>query len=687
MVGAKTPAGVRGLKTVVVFCWHNGYLMPESSAMIAKEMKCCLLARGTESDWPMCLVCLIAFLAAGQAAFAGMPAPVADSAAEPVRYVGTEQTDRRFFDGALRHAVGVHSYQAFRANRSHPTEGGRVGWTYNHQPFLAYWQGHFYLQYLSDPTDEHGAPGRTLLMTSKDGFAWSAPQIVFPEYRLPKSQPGEQRIPAGAFAVMHQRMGFYTAPDGRLLTLGFYGYSPTPYVSPNNGQGLGRVVREVYPNGKYGPIYFIRYNRHAGWNETNTHYPLYTKSRDQGFVAACDALLADKLATLQWWEEDRGEDGFFSIDLNGVEPKALAYCHRPDGVVLGVWKSQVAALSADEGRTWTKLARCPTLMDCSAKTWVQRTDDGRYALVYNHSATRRNRFPLVVMTSEDCRDFDHMLCLHGEVPPMRFQGLHKSLGPQYVRGIEEGNGQPPGDHLWNTYSMHKEDIWVSRTRIPVSGVVTESVDENFNTPASAAELEHWNLYSPLWARVSVVAEPGQRTNRCLELRDAEPYDYALAERAFPESRRLKIAFRVQVRKAGVAALDCEVQDRQGQRPLRLHLDGAWLAADLGRQRAEPYAIKPGQWLNIQLALDCATQSYELSVNGSALRKIPFAKPVESVERLVFRTGPWRGAVPSEIVDGQPARLGLDEEDLPGADEKVAESIFLLDDVMTTNARD
>ena len=29
---------------------------------------------------------------------------------------------------------------------------------------------------------------------------------------------------------------------------------------------------------------------------------------------------------------------------------------------------------------------------------------------------------MVVMTSKDCRDFDNMLCLDGEVPPMRFCG-------------------------------------------------------------------------------------------------------------------------------------------------------------------------------------------------------------------------------------------------------------------------
>ena len=141
-----------------------------------------------------------------------MPPPIAASAAEPVRYVGGEQTDKRFYDGALRHAVGVHKYQALRANRTCPPEGGAMGWTYNHQPYLAYWRDRFYLQYLSTPKEEHVPPGRTLLMTSADGQHWSNPRVIFPEYALPEIKTVDGYLPAGTPAVMHQRMGFSWRP-------------------------------------------------------------------------------------------------------------------------------------------------------------------------------------------------------------------------------------------------------------------------------------------------------------------------------------------------------------------------------------------------------------------------------------------------------------------------------------------
>ena len=81
---------------------------------------------------------------------------------------------------------------------------------------------------------------------------------------------------------MHQRMGFYVAPNGRLLTSGFYSYCPNVRWGPNRGQGLGRVIREVHPDGSFGPIFFVRYNRHAGWDETEHALPFLHRERRSG---------------------------------------------------------------------------------------------------------------------------------------------------------------------------------------------------------------------------------------------------------------------------------------------------------------------------------------------------------------------------------------------------------------------
>ncbi len=629
---------------------------------------------------------------AGVVVAAKMPPSIDRSASEPVKYVGQRQTDKGFFDGAIPHAVGTHSYQAFRANRVHPSEGGDVGWTYNHQPYLAYWNSRFYFQYLSNLVSEHEPPGRTLLMTSKDGRQWSDPQVIFPKYALPAIKKGEHMSPAdlsaGTYSVMHQRMGFYIAPNGRLLTFAFYGFCASSSHSPNTGNGLGRVVREIYRDGSFGPIHFIRYNRHAGWNESNTNYPLYTDSKDKGFVEACKAILADKLMSLQWWEEDRGKDGFYVFDPGDVKGafdftatvvssrgagKAFCFYHRPDNVVVGVWKNQWSALSGDEGKTWTPITRSPTLQVCGAKLWGQRTDDGRYAMVYNHTWVRGQRFPMVVMTGEDGHEYDNMLCLQGEVPPMRYKGRHKVWGPQYIRGIMEGNGNPPGEHLWNVYSMNKEDIWITRTRVPVTGMVKKYVNEDFDKAETEADLELWNVYVPKWAPVRIASCRGG--GKCLELRDRDRYDYALAERAFPESKSVTIKFKILAKQTKNGRMDVDVVSKNSLRPVRITLRRAGkIQAVNGSDKVDLGQYEADRWLSFQVDVDATAGKFTVSVNSQeVLKDAQFAQKSQTVERLVFRTGKYRGIVPP-----MPEKKDLAKAGIP-----VKEAVYCVDNVSIT----
>jgi hypothetical protein len=618
-----------------------------------------------------------------------MPPSIEETMHEPVKYIGDRQTDVKFNDGALPHVVGVHHYQVFRANRENPPTDDPVGWTYNHQPYLAYWNGKFYYQFLSNVIEEHNPPGRTSIMTSKDGREWSTPEVVFPIYNLPEVViPGQIYLPEGTTSVMHQRMGFYIAPNGRLLTLAFYGFSASAHNSPNTGNGLGRVVREIYEDGTFGPIYFIRYNRHAGWNEHNTNFPFYKASADEGFVEACDALLADKLTTLQWWEEDRAEDSFYVIDPSEVDGafnftykmttsrgagKAFAYYFRPDGVTVGLWKNQYAALSPDSGISWTPIAITPSIIDVGAKTWGEKTDDGKYMLVYNHNKIRE-RFPTVIITSEDGYEFDNMLSMQGEVPVQRYYGNAKGWGSQYIRGILPGNGNPPGDKTYIVYSMNKEDMWISHVRVPVVGKVDEYVEQDFNDAVTEADLELWNLYMPKWAPISIVQEVGNNDGKALRLSDRDPYDYSLAERVFPLSKQVNISFDIMPRQSNTGRLEIDISSMTGDRPVQIMMNesGDLLSVNstdtvsIGRYQADSN-------LYFNIKLNTETSKYSVAVNGDeVLNEADFAVPVGEVQRLVFRTGEYRG-------------LWHDihwtkHQDLPDAGGPVDEASFLIDNV-------
>lgn len=589
----------------------------------------------------------------------------ADAPPPPLAYTGTAVAESTS-DGALRYAVGVHNLQVFRANRTASEHADGLAHTYAHQPMVAWWRGKFYLEFLSNPVGEHEGAGSTSLTTSADGRNWEKPRVIFPPFKLPD----------GADTLAHQRMGFHVAADGRLLALAFYGKPP----SPNEGDGIGRAIREIHEDGTLGPIYFIKLNTAGLIPGFTPPFPHYSTSPDAGFVAACGALLANKLVTAQWWEEDAlDESGFYRI-----KGKALSYVTRPDGAVLGIWKNALVSLTRDGGQTWQDKQFATNLPNNASKYALLRTSDAKYALFLN--PTNRLRFPLAVLTSGDAANFGDLLCVHGETPDQRFDGNFKNLGPQYVRAIAEGDGTPPGTAAWVTYSSNKEDIWVSRVPVPITGVVSAPVREDFETTAVGALPEGWNIYSPSWAPVRVVdattataGGPGHvrepaKPNRALELRDEEPYDYARAIRVFPETHGVKASFKVLAQQL-TGRLEIELTDARGNRQFLFafgedgHLwaghEGVWF--DNG-----PY--EAGKWIEIsyEQSKNSTADRGTLTIDGRATRpkQIGPTEATKTIERLSFRTGERR----TRPYGGK---------DLPGADEKAPAAVFLVDDVAIT----
>jgi hypothetical protein len=564
----------------------------------------------------------------------------------------TDQTANTNADGGLRWAAGVHNIQAYRANRTSPEHRDGLHHTYLHAPNLAFWNGRFYLHYLSAPVSEHETPTDTSVMTSLDGLNWDPPQLLFPSFTLPD----------GTMTLTHQRMGFHVAPDGRLLALAFHGEAP----SPNNGEGVGRVVREVYRDGSFGPVYFIRYNSHPGWDPAKAVvYPFYKDAPDAGFVAACDALLTDKLKTAQWWEEDRSEDGFYS-----VSGRALSYFTRPDGKVVGIWKNAQVSITDDAGRSWTRTGFAPGFPRNGSKYWAQQTSDGRFAIAFN--PTSRLRHPLAVTVSEDGRHFDNLLTVQGELPVQRFPGRYKNMGPQYVRGIAEGNGTPPGGDMWVAYSMNKEDIWVSRIPVPIRADVPDGViEDNFECTPAGELPRGWNIHRPLWAPTGVVDHGGER-GHVLRMEDADPCDYASATRVFAPHRSARITFKLLAGQTD-GRLEVDVVSGGGLRPVQIAFteEGRVIARHEGMWKpAGHYAA--GRWTEIEIDVNPgnSVDRFQLRVDGREVlyRTAYFTDYPATVERLVFRTGEYR------------RRPASGPDDVPGADHKLPAKHFLIDDV-------
>ena len=594
----------------------------------------------------------------------------AAKAQDTVRYTGNTVANVDYHNGRLSPVIGVHNMQIFRANREHPDRADDFGFTYNHQPMLAYWNNTFYVEYLSDKVGESVPPGQTLLITSKDGATWSKPTVIFPQYKIPDgtTKEGHPGVAKDLYAVMHQRMGFYTAKSKRLLVLGFYGICLDAHDDPNDGKGIGRVVREVYSNGKFGSIYFIHYN--PKWNEQNTSYPFYKTSKDKGFVQACDELMANPLMMMQWEEETDRNDPLIPLHK---DYKAFNFYYLPDGRAVGLWKYALTAISTDNGKTWpANASRAPRFVTSNAKIWGQRTSDGKYATVYNPSEFR---WPLGISVSQDGLNYTNLLLVNGEIPTMRYGGNYKSYGPQYTRGIEEGNGVPPDGKLWVTYSMNKEDIWVSSIPVPVTDVTTEQANEIFNDLPAGKELEKWNTYSSLWAPAAIDKAPDG--TRALALKDWDKFDFAKAERIVPESKKLIADFTIIPVQNNTGMLNIEVQNASGDAALRLTFDSTGIfRAKTGYRSKSILKYTANTPYHISIKLNTDTRFYTVNVNGKDVLTALFFAPVLNVNRVVFRTGDTRRFPDADTPTDQ-------DYDQPKAGEPVAPAAFYIKTFKTT----
>lgn len=551
-------------------------------------------------------------------------------AQDRIHYTGSELSNPTHHDGQLSPVVGVHAIQVMRANREYPTPENGHGWTYNHQPMLAYWNGKFYMHYLSDPQDEHVPPSQTFLMTSEDGYRWTAPQTLFPIYRVPDGFTKEERTDKAKDldAVMHQRVGFYVSKDNSLIAMGNYGIALDKKDDPNDGNGIGRVVREIYKDGSLGPIYFIYYNH--DFNEKNTQYPYYTRSKDKGFKQACKEILDNPRYRMQWVEEaDRNDP------LIPLHKEYKAYCDYtlPDGRLTSLWKHALTSISADGGYTWEQpVERAKGFVNSNAKIWGQRLSDGTYATVYNPSEFR---WPLGISLSKDGLEYTTLNLVHGEITPMRYGGNYKSFGPQYTRGIQEGNGTPPDGDLWITYSMNKEDMWVTRIPVPVQQHATAHANDDFSHYRHLNELTQWNLYSLQWAPVLL-------DGKWLVMKDKDLFDYARIERKIPASKELKVSFELMAEQNDKGLLQIEFLDEDGTACSRIELTAEGLMRTKGGARyGKNMDYEAHKTYQVEVQLSVANRMVQVFIDGKKRGQRMFFAPVKSIERVMFRTGGQR----------------------------------------------
>jgi len=568
----------------------------------------------------------------------------------PIQYIGDPLPDKGAADGKLMYLPGVQNIQISRATRTSPppyppgTENEK-GWTYQHHVGMGDWKGKIYAIWDMTHVGEDNPPIRLVYATSDDGFNWTLPRDLYPYNR-----------------AYNSRFYFYKSTNDRMLVFAS-GWYKTDNVAEDRKIRL--YCREITADHKLGKAYTLI-------KPSKGHPPAYTESNDPGFIQACREALSNNPLLEQAdygiltgknrikWHDPKNWPGGKIPSFGGdlwIFGKAMNFYHRKDGVLVANCKMGWTTLSRDEGKTWSYPTIPPGIKGGAGKTWAQATPDGRYAMIYIPQDD--SRFPMAVTTSDDGITFDNMRSMHSDLPPQRYQGRAKPIGPQYLRGVSEwgtDGERNEKDCIWAVYSLSKEDIWISRIPVPILADAKTHADENFNYTPPGPRVPKWNTYSPIWAPVSIATNG---SNHYLLLEDSEPGDYARAIRTFPVSKTVNASFRVKAEQVGKGRFEVELLGELGTRPVRI------IVTD--------HITKAGEWLNYNIQADCATGKFSVSVNGrQVVKDAAFAQASPTLYALSFRTG-----------KAHARPRGRAKRDIKGVERPVEKVVYCIDDVKTS----
>ncbi len=554
-------------------------------------------------------------------------------------------------DGGVPPVPGVLNLELLRTTRDAPELADGDGWTYAHHMDLAEWRGRLYAAWNMTEKDEDVPPSKVVYASSADGVAWSKPADLFPREL--------------AWAC---RFYFFHTKNDRMLT----------FCAARLGDGIVTeaqksvlLVREILPDHSLGKVFTLIH-------PMEKMPPFFETSSDKAFTEACrEAVNNNMLLEQQDYGVFLGNRKMSwhatTPQFNGHYPfgKAFSFFQRQDRQWVGISKMGFVTTSADEGKSWSQPVNPPSLVAGAAKVWGQRTNDNQYVLAYNPDPKRGKRFPLVMVFGNDGIHFRDMRVVHGEYPPMRYPGKYKDFGYQYVRGVAAWST----DHsfadksaIWLIYSVHKEDIWLSRIPLPVHAQQDLCPSDNFQKAPVGAIVKDWNIYSPKWAPVTIAGEPGKPNNRCLELRDGDPTDYARAMRLFPAAKKITAKFRIKTAQSN-ALMEIDLQDDHGNLFSRISFtnDGE-LKASSGTGETSLGSYSSGKWVTFEISADGEQRSEIIKINGITFKIDQCgSQNLNKIQRLVFRTGQERKLGDTDALTiGQdkplanPARFSLDD---------------------------
>ncbi len=342
---------------------------------------------------------------------------------------------------------------------------------YNHHANLGFHAGRFYAMWSNNFLGEDASGQRVLYTSSDDGENWKPAEEIFPSPDEVRG-PGEvgHYLYAGGFVSIGDRL--FAAASLRQMQ-GWENADRTSLQPTHDAehifqhsQFLGRIMREVHPDGSLGDIFQF------------VGDPLPPDTLNFAVMDGVQVVGPELLAQLREVYAGREPKGARSI-----QPRDDARMSEPDAYQLadGSWicllrddkfSHRMYVSVSKDGANWS--AAWPTnIPDSPSLTDTCRLDDGTILLVGNQMAPifdnpnpkHFGRDPLTLAVSRDGLHFTEVYALRS--------GQHEYVVERTKVHGRGGGAQYPNllvhdGSLYVLYSMGKEAIWL--TRAPLAGL-------------------------------------------------------------------------------------------------------------------------------------------------------------------------------------------------------------------------
>lgn len=341
----------------------------------------------------------------------------------------------------LEFAPGAESFTIFRPGPSSDR--------FAHGVVLIPFDGRLYAQWQSSRQDEDGDDTRVMYSVSDGGKTWSPPRELAPTLDDGIRTSG----------------GWWS--DGTTL-IAYINEWPNPGDGPVGGYTMYRSSSDGVHFSDLAPV------RDADGKPMRGVFEQDPRALPGGRIISAFHMQPGLIVSPWYTDDPLGVTGWKAGRMHNlphddpdisreIEP---AWFRRRDGALVMVFRDQsssfrkLAALSTDDGESWTRpvLTNIP---DSRSKQSAGNLPDGTAFLVGNPTDDR-DRFPLVLMLSEDGRLFDRAWLLRSggtDLQPQRYEGKYKRPGYSYPKSVLWD------DMLYVAYATNKEDVEI--TRLPV----------------------------------------------------------------------------------------------------------------------------------------------------------------------------------------------------------------------------